>query len=209
MIDVFIQNIDKVSPEEYNDFLLTLPKAMQKEVLKYREKEDRQRTLVGKMLLLNYLKIDTSFTLFDIEKSLYHKPFIPNSNISFNISHSGKYVVVACTLSNVIGIDVEEMKEGISIGEFKEVFSLEEYSYIKKSKEPLNTFYSLWTKKEALLKAEGKGLLDDIQAVKISEDKIVFKNRKYFTLSYELNNHLISLVYKNIDEINWEIDNLN
>jgi 4'-phosphopantetheinyl transferase len=201
MINIFIKNIEEVSLVKYEKFLLTLPIEMQKEVLKYVQKEDKERTLMGKMLLLDYLEKNTCFNLYSIRRTEYHKPYIPNSDICFNISHSGKYVIFACTFSNVIGIDIEEMNPNIDIDDFKTVLSEDEYIGIENAKEPLAPFYTLWTKKEALLKAEGKGFFDDVRAIRIKEDKIIFKDREYFTFSSKLDNYIFSLVYFKKEEI--------
>jgi 4'-phosphopantetheinyl transferase len=202
MIEIFIQDIETISTSKYDSFFFSLPITMQKEVSRYRQKEDRQRTLTGKILLLNYLKKYTDFNLFDIKKNQYNKPYIPNSNISFNISHAGKYVVLASTFANVLGIDIEEMNPNININEFKEVLSREEYDRLRKSTKHIYDFYLIWTRKEALLKAKGKGFFDDIKEIKIKDDTIFFKNKEYCMQSYKFENYLISLVYKNRDETN-------
>jgi len=201
MINVFIQNINDISIEAYEKFFLELPKEMKENVEKYLLKEDRQRSLIGKMLLLNYLKKHTYFNLYDIKVTSYNKPYIPNSTISFNISHSGEYVILAATFSNTIGVDIEEMNPNIDINDFKEVLSQDEYNHIQNSQESLKDFYTLWTTKEALLKAEGKGFFDDAKMIKIKKDKIVFKNKEYFILSSSFQNYMISIVFKNKDEI--------
>ncbi len=201
MINVFIQNIEKVSSQEYEEFFLELPKEMQVEVSKYQVKEDRQRTLVGKMLLLNLLKQYSSSNLFDIKRTKYNKPYLENSSNCFNISHSGKYVICAFSYNNPIGIDIEELNSNIDINDFEEVLLTNEYDSIQNSKDPLKLFYTIWTKKEALLKAEGKGLMDNIKAIKIKNDKIYFNNKKYFCFVFEFENFIFSLVSLYKDDV--------
>jgi len=201
MIEVFIANINDISNQTYQNFLLKLPKEVEQKVLAYHQIEDRKRTLLGKMILLDYLEKHTTLTLFDIKHTKYHKPYIDNSNINFNISHSGKYVVCAFSNSNTNGIDIEEMSTNINLNDFKDFLLKSDFTMIDKSQNPLKTFYTIWTKKEALLKAEGKGLFNDIKKVQIIDDKISFENRDYFTYSYEIDNHIISLIYQNEEDI--------
>lgn len=201
MIEVYIANIEDISNQTYQNFLLKLPKEAEQKVLAYHQIEDRQRTLLGKMLLLDYLEKYTSHNLFDIKYTKYHKPYIDNSNINFNISHSGRYTVCAFSNSNSIGIDIEEMSPTINIDDFKDFLLKLDSKMINNSSNPLKTFYTIWTKKEALLKAEGKGLFNDIKKVEILDDKISFENRDYFTHSYEIDNHIISLIYQKEEDI--------
>lgn len=201
MIEVFIANINDISNQTYQNFLFKLPKEAEQKVLAYHQIEDRKRTLLGKMILLDYLEKHTTLTLFDIKHTKYNKPYIDSSNINFNISHSGKYVVCAFSKSNPIGIDIEEISTNINLNDFKDFLPKSDFSMIDKSPNPLKTFYTIWTKKEALLKADGKGLFNDIKKVQIIDDKISFENRDYFTYSYEIDNHIISLIYKNKDDI--------
>lgn len=201
MINVFIQNIEEISSEMYNLFFLKLPKDMQEEVLRYSLIEDRQRTLAGKMLLLDYLKKHTDFTLYDIKKTEYFKPYVKDSNIQFNISHSGKYVICAFSFSETIGIDIEKISEKICIDDFKEVLLQEELQKIKESSNSKKSFYITWTQKEAVLKSVGKGFLDDVKAMKIVENLIFFKHKKYFTSSYHFDNYIFSIVSSKKEEI--------
>lgn len=203
MIEVFIANINDVSIQTYKNFLLKLPEKEQQKVLKYHQIEDRQRTLLGKMLLYDYLEKYTSSNLLDIKHTKYHKPYIDNSNINFNISHSGKYAVCAFSAFNPIGVDIEEISPTINIDDFKDFFLKSDFAMINNSSNPLKKFYTIWTKKEAILKAEGKGLFDDIKKVQILGDKISFENRDYFTYSYEIDNHIISLIYPKKENINF------
>lgn len=201
MIEVTIANIEEISKDTYKDFFSILPQKMQEEVSKYRLEKDRQRTLAGKMLLLSYLEKNTLFNLSHIEKTHYHKPYIKGSDITFNISHSGKYVVCAFSLSNTIGIDIEQISLQVNLDDFKEVLLENELNKIQSSKKPFQEFYTVWTIKEALLKAEGKGLIDDIKEVIIKGNEVFFKNKKYFISSHTFEDYVLSLVYRKEDEI--------
>ncbi len=92
----------------------------------------------------------------------YHRPYFLLSpfKIDFNISHSGDWVVLAHKKgNNKIGIDIEYIDKAIDFATLKPItFSKIEQSYIVC---PF-TFFTLWAKKEALIKTVGKGFLDDM-----------------------------------------------
>lgn len=110
-------------------------------------------------IIARYINVSPQDILFKYTK--FGKPYLSNSNISFNLSHSGRYVLYAITENADIGIDVEECKDNI---EFlliaKEFLSKAEYNQflIVSPEEKCLAFYQAWTRKEAILKAMGKGL---------------------------------------------------
>ncbi|SFI31708.1 MULTISPECIES: 4'-phosphopantetheinyl transferase superfamily protein [unclassified Bacillus (in: firmicutes)] len=93
-------------------------------------------------------------------KNNYGKPYLKNHpTISFNLSHSGDFVV--CVFDNhPVGIDIEKIKiiEYISLA--KKFFTKKEYNYIMKGdfRQQLDKFYDIWTLKESFIKCCGKGL---------------------------------------------------
>ncbi len=76
----------------------------------------------------------------------------PQSGIYFNISHCKDAVAVAFYDAEV-GIDIERMRK-VNHQSFGRVFTAEELNYIGNSDE---RFFELWTRKEALIKADGGG----------------------------------------------------
>ncbi len=77
----------------------------------------------------------------------FGRPYLDNSRIDFNISHSGDYVVCAVTTHGRIGIDIEKIKP-IDLFDFERYMTPQEWNAIRDSVEPYHTFYSYWTKKE-------------------------------------------------------------
>jgi len=207
MINVIVANIDDIDELKYKKYLTLIPHNIKSQILKYKFKEDRYRTLLGKIILLNYLK-KYKFDLSDIELDRYKKPYIKNSNLNFNISHSGKYVLCAFCNSYKIGIDIEECKE-INLNDFKQILQKKEFNQIQNSKSPISKFYTIWTIKEAVLKADGKGLINNPQKVNIIKNKAFFKNTKYEIFSLYFNNHILSLASKKIKKIKFHFKRIN
>jgi 4'-phosphopantetheinyl transferase len=81
--------------------------------------------------------------------------------LEFNVSHSGDLVLIGVAVGRRIGVDVERVRDGVSIeaiaGRF---FAPEEAAAIRAAPaaERAKAFSTWWTAKEAYLKALGQGL---------------------------------------------------
>nr|VFJ97642.1 MAG: 4'-phosphopantetheinyl transferase [Candidatus Kentron sp. H]VFJ98175.1 MAG: 4'-phosphopantetheinyl transferase [Candidatus Kentron sp. H]VFK03229.1 MAG: 4'-phosphopantetheinyl transferase [Candidatus Kentron sp. H] len=91
----------------------------------------------------------------------YGKPFLDTS-LRFNLSHSGEMALYAFTHNREVGIDIEWVRRGIEDGEqiAKRFFSPGEVETFLGLPAPLRktAFFNGWTRKEAYIKARGKGL---------------------------------------------------
>jgi len=151
--------------------------------IKFRYEQDFVRHILGRILLIEGIS-DLGFRAIkpdDILYSEFHKPFIENGP-SFNISHSGSIVICAIESLNKVnvGVDVEEIKP-IDINCFNDIFTEKERNQLLCSKSQLLTFYSIWTRKESVLKAYGKGLLfspNDVDV--ITEDFAEIDGVRYY-----------------------------
>lgn len=129
------------------------------------------------------------------QKVLNQKPFV--DGIEFNISHSGNYVLLAVS-PDPIGIDIEFLNPNFNVESLtNDCFDTSEYAFIMQGANCQINFYTLWTRKEAILKASGEGIVDNLQSISIME--------KYATrigISYEItsnlidNSHIMSLAVK-------------
>ena len=100
--------------------------------------------------------------------STYGKPFARVGGarvaLAFNVSHSGRHGLIALASEGRIGVDVEERTARRDIdGDIRLLFAPEERARINSTDGPrrLELFWSLWTMKEALVKASGTGLARD------------------------------------------------
>jgi 4'-phosphopantetheinyl transferase len=108
-------------------------------------------------------------------KTEYGKPYLVDyPDINFNISHSGAFLLVAISEVGAIGVDVEQVQP-IKTPLAKLVahcFAEEEMAYwqMLPEKTQLVEFYRFWTRKEAFVKAVGRGIgLGLAQCVMIAE----------------------------------------
>ena len=89
---------------------------------------------------------------------VYGKPSLESGNVRFNLSHSGDRVAVAVATVEV-GIDIECMRNDLDFLEIaKYFFSPKEYAVLAQAEDSMaETFYRVWTCKEAYMKARGMG----------------------------------------------------
>ncbi|MEO6522691.1 MAG: 4'-phosphopantetheinyl transferase superfamily protein [Mucilaginibacter sp.] len=133
----------------------------------YREK-DKQRFILARailrLLLARYLNRDAKQLIFEIGEN--KKPHVKgDTNLHYNVSHSGDYILIAISDSEV-GVDVEQPDLNMHYEDIMDIsYSKPEADFVKASANPLQTFYLLWTRKEALLKATAKGIDDALKHI--------------------------------------------
>lgn len=135
---------------------------------RYHQVADQNRFIAGRGLLrlLSGLYTNQPPDKVTIGLSQHQKPILAGiSGWHINLSHAGNWVVFA--IGRVaMGIDVEELNPGFRYEEIlSSIFSAAEQKQIRTASQPLRQFFDGWTRKEALLKATGQGLHDDLQAV--------------------------------------------
>lgn len=80
---------------------------------------------------------------------------------SFNLSHSGDLALLAIASSESIGVDIERLRTNLDCaGLSRRFFSTDEAQRLSEvdPNDLARTFFSIWTRKEALIKGHGKGL---------------------------------------------------
>ena len=159
MIDVFFTHFNApLTTDTWNTYFQKLPQGIQTQIMRFKRWQDRNASLLGKILLLEGLKqygYPSDF-LDNLSYSPYNRPFLDDS-IDFNISHSGEYVVCAINNEGRVGIDIERMRP-LDFSEFRNYMTSEEWNMMHESPDQLEYFYELWTVKESVIKGEGKGL---------------------------------------------------
>lgn len=109
--------------------------------------------------LAGYLQVDPASLQF--ETGEYGKPCLACGSLYFNISHTGDFLLIAVADFPDIGVDIETVKPRGSLdGLARRCFSDCEFDRWQRlpEEQQLQTFYRLWTKKEAFVKAVGRGI---------------------------------------------------
>ena len=110
---------------------------------------DKKLCISTELLLAQYLD---RIPRYNIDE--YGKPI--GEEVCFNFSHSANVAVCAVSDSPV-GVDVEKIRN-VSMDVPKRKFTEKEYRRILNSKNPQDTFFEYWVKKESYVKALGKGM---------------------------------------------------
>ena len=110
-------------------------------------------------VLSRYLRCEPGQLNFSIND--YGKPALRDHKLEFNLSHSGGIALVAVARDRKVGVDVERMRQGISMQAIaRQYFSKAEAAELQIL--PLEqreaAFFDCWTRKEAYIKAHGMGL---------------------------------------------------
>jgi len=169
------------------------------------------RELLGK-----YLDCEERDLIFCENK--FGKPFLENSKIEFNISHSGNMILLSFNFYKKIskkkefqiGVDLEKLKEDF---EYELVldsfFTQKEKNIIRESDDSINKFFKLWTQKEALVKMTGTGLTESLRRIDISKNKNKVKlqeedfskilTSKIFIHTFQIKNYTASIASKQKD----------
>jgi 4'-phosphopantetheinyl transferase len=129
---------------------------------------DRYRFIVShacvRSVLSRYLRIDPDQLSF--EQNSFGKPAVigvsTEMKIEYNLTHSRGFALVAATRGLQVGVDVEYIRSdfgGLNIA--RRFFSNAEYHVLLSLPAELQSeaFFRCWTRKEAFIKAKGKGLL--------------------------------------------------
>jgi len=124
---------------------------------------------VLRTLLSSYL--NTSPLALQFTYNQHGKPFLLNSPLYFNVSHSKDIILIAISNQEKTGVDIEHMdssRDYLKIAQ--RFFSPGEYqALIACSKEnQAEAFFNIWTAKEAYIKAVGKGLWIDLNSFAVS-----------------------------------------
>jgi 4'-phosphopantetheinyl transferase len=110
----------------------------------------------------------------EIETTIFGKPFLAlpaDAWLSFNVAHSGTQLLVAIGYNRSIGVDIEHVRADLEQSELMQNhFAPEERSEIARLP-PLHrpaAFFDYWTRKEAYLKATGRGFSTPPDSIVVS-----------------------------------------
>jgi 4'-phosphopantetheinyl transferase len=126
-----------------------------------------------RQVLAGYLEVDPRALTFAY--SAKEKPALggiySDSELAFNISHSGGIALFACTRNRQIGVDVEQIRSDFDTDAIaRRFFSEAERQELASlpAAERHEAFFRVWTRKEAYIKATGDGLSLPLQDFDVS-----------------------------------------
>lgn len=210
MANIYAMRIpDKTIEELIKANIRKISEQRMKKINAFRFEDDKKRSLCVEILLRHILigryNVVDKDLMFSYNK--YGKPSLVGDGMpEFNLSHSGAWVVCA-TADKDIGVDIERV-EDVKLSIAKSYFDRYEYEYIESGQDKNYRFFQIWTLKESLIKAVGKGLSLSLKSFRfdLSEEEIkVFSDShdysNYYFKQFDIgNDYLVSVSSK--EEIN-------
>lgn len=139
---------------------------------RFRFDADRERFLLGHGFLREVLGdyLHTNGASLNFERGPYGKPFLPGSGVHFNMSDTKDAIAVVVSALADIGLDIETMArqvDHVNVG--GHYFTPEEQRSISEADDGKRRFLEFWTRKEAVLKASGVGIMDDLRVLRVDQ----------------------------------------
>ena len=175
-MDVRCERIEAVLPDEvaFAAAYAALPECRRRKCDGFRFDADRRRSvaaweLLRRMLAVKGIRAET----LSVTENEFGKPaFDPSLGVHFSLSHAGERVMVAVS-GRPIGCDVEKIvpfDEAVA----RECLTDEELETVKMASPGLDrdrAFIRLWVRKEACVKAVGRGFDIDQKLVPVLSDE--------------------------------------
>lgn len=175
---------------------------------------DRRLSVGAEILLRKVLeKHGLCYDDYQLERSIYGKPYLVGCPMDFNISHSGEHIL--CAVSEwPVGCDVELIGD-FDIHSMQWFIHQDELRFLSKNcygSERTEAFYRLWTMKESLLKASGTGLAVDPGSFNLNLDSynhiVIFDGIQYAIREFSIEDGYAYSVCSTSDEIVSEMEYL-
>lgn len=108
------------------------------------------------------------------------KPYLcqTQSDIAFNLSHSGQWLALAVSQQGAVGVDIEQPEKPRDVIKIaRHYFHRSEYRALANlpAKAQEREFYRLWTLKEAFFKARGTGISEGLENIRFNDGKTPIK----------------------------------
>ena len=177
--------------------LLSKVNESQKEkAMKYKNEIDQIRSLASSYLVNS---LSSEPLLFND----MGKPFFENGPY-FNISHSGKYIVMAVS-DKEVGVDIEENVEK-NMSSLIRIFNEAEAKMIKEHAD----FYYLWCAKESLIKCIGSSIshVKEIPSLPLNGLK-TYKGKDYQSKTFVYDKHIVSITRESKEEFEIKMEKIN
>lgn len=185
--------------------LETFPTIISKHCLKFLKEIDQKRRLLGYWLLEQHL-IENGYQttlLDDIGRDEFQKPFfIKCAHLKFNLSYSGEIAICAFSYQP-IGIDIEKIDPKVNLEHYKSIFSVDVWTKIISSADPIFSFFTYWTQMESVMKADGHGITGPINKIDYGDKKISINNiERDIVFIPTLSGYMTHAVGTNLNKIN-------
>ena len=151
-------------------------------------------------LFLKYILAQKGIPLQEIFVGKFGKPYLLDSKLNFNISHSDSFLVCVISTQN-IGIDIEKKRVVNNVESIASRFILkDEYAAIKQcsANSKIDLFFKFWTLKESFAKMLGTGIFKEIKSISFAghiktKFCLYVQEKKYFFECFDNREYVISV----------------
>lgn len=155
---------------------------------------------ITRKILSSYLNCSPQEIEFSIGD--HGKPSIKNSDVQFNVSDSGDYLLLGVTLHDPIGVDIECTNRNVDyLALAKRFFTVLEYEAIAHSHDQKAAFFRCWTQKEAFIKATGMGLSFGLSNfdVDLNQESFLIDNFRVQSIDVGVENYVAAVAVRDAD----------
>jgi 4'-phosphopantetheinyl transferase len=144
---------------------------------RFQADEPRRQFMLGRAVMRQVLGacLNTTPSALVFSYGPRGKPFLnspsPDGDLRFNLSHSGRLVVIALARGREVGVDLERIDRLTDWSFLAErIFSSRELCELRAlpASKQRWAFFNGWTRKEAFLKATAEGLTDDLPGIAVT-----------------------------------------
>jgi 4'-phosphopantetheinyl transferase len=202
MVELYLFPQNKLK-NDYTNFHAILSEEEKERAGKFVFEKDRITYVVSHGMLRNILseKILIPPSEIIMINGKYGKPSVNFPNCHFNLSHAADLFAISYSPYQPVGVDTEKYDRNINWETIaKSYFHKNEIEYINlsDSNTKSETFFTFWTRKEAILKAIGCGIVDNLKEIDTTQDiyplDYSFLHSINLTVNYP-NLHLKSFIY--------------
>ncbi|MGI4792364.1 MAG: 4'-phosphopantetheinyl transferase family protein [Janthinobacterium lividum] len=156
-------HVYRVSLDREVSLLELLSEGERERAGRFHFERDARRWIAGRTLLRRMLEryLDTAPKQLQIETNFWGKPGLPGCPLRFNVTHSGDTALLAFAWRQEIGIDIERSRCDFDpLALAAQICSTQEHAALRilPPEQQHSMFLTLWTGKEAYVKARGEGL---------------------------------------------------
>jgi 4'-phosphopantetheinyl transferase len=136
---------------------------------RFHQPSDRHNFVLGRTMVHQLVRARGASTPYALCRGPYGKPFLPDAP-AFSLSHSDRWIACAVSVRDPIGMDIETFAR---LGDYRSLLGFVSHPAERRCieeampHERLPLFKRCWTRKEAVLKAVGKGIADDLKGIDV------------------------------------------
>lgn len=187
--------LDAIPPALEERVMALLPNSQSASIARNIRKRDRRLRILVRLLLAEGLRLmedsPLAATLGSLEGDDNGRPFLPGSAWEFSFSHSHELALCLVGRRRTcgrLGVDAERLHP-LSLADVAPAFCREEQEAIAGAPDAQGLLFALWTRKEAALKALGKGFLLDPASVNMLSSRPLPSLPNLWSGNFKLSRH--------------------